>query len=72
MTQQHAFAVFKAIDYDCSRIAETDLEHRMFVRPPPFFADASMVVAEVEEMTNDGQSAGDFIDATNLGRRCTS
>lgn len=44
----------------------------MFVRPPPFLADASMVIAEVEEMTNDGQSAGDFIDATNLGRRCTS
>ena len=44
----------------------------MFVCPPPFLADASMVVAEVEEMANDGQSAGDFIDATNLGRRGAS
>ena len=72
MTYQHALAVFKAVDHDCSGIAKTNLEHRMFVRSPPFLTDASMVIAEVEEMANNGQSAWDFIDAANLGRRSAS
>lgn len=39
--------VFEGVEYYCSGVAETNLEDRVVVLPPPSLADCSVIFAEL-------------------------
>lgn len=71
-SHKHLLAVLEVVDDDGSRVAQSDLKHRMLVLAPPFLADCGVVFAELEEMAHDWSGMRDFVDAFDLGDVCLS
>lgn len=57
---EHFFAVVEGVHDNGACIAEPDLEDRVPVLTPPFFADGGMVVAQFKEMACYGERSRDF------------
>lgn len=64
--QKHALAVVKGVHDHGARVAEFDLEDRVVVLAPPFLAGRGVVLAQLEEVSEDGDCAGDFGDAGDV------
>lgn len=67
VVDKHLLAVSKGIDDHGTGISKADLEDGMAVLAPPFLANCSMIIAELEKVACDRECAWDLWEVTDVG-----